>query len=110
MFKSWRLRAAGQRELDFVWNLRRNLVVSQGGDEADHARRDLGRNRYEIRVTKRRQVGESVKPAAQPFDYAAVTHLVKSAGMNAGQQRGAGAKHPAAPIKGFCFLFEWHGN
>ena len=108
MFKSWRLRAAGQRELDFVWNLRRNLVVSQGGDETDHARRDLGRNRYEIRVTKRRQVGESVKPAAQPFDYAAVTHLVKPAGMNASTQRGAGAKHPAAPVKGFGFLFEWH--
>ena len=108
MFESWWLRTAGQRELDFVWNLRRDLVISQGGDQADHSSRNLGRNRYEIGVAQRRQVGESVKPAAQPFDYAAVAHLVKPAGMNAGTQRGAGAKHPAAPVKGFGFLFEWH--
>ena len=102
-------RTARQRNVDFMRNLGGNLVVSQGGDEADHSGWDLQRNGYEVGIAERRQVCQTVKAATELFDDALVAHVVQCARMDSSTQRGTGAKQPATSAEGSFFLFRRHG-
>ena len=54
MLESWRLGTARQRNVDFMRNLSGNLVVSEGGNEADHSGRESSRDGNEVGIAERR--------------------------------------------------------
>jgi len=54
--------------------------------EGDHGLRDARGDREEIRVGERRQIGQAVDPAADPFEDAGVAKGIQIARMDAGAE------------------------
>ena len=63
--------------MNLVWNLGRELVESQRGDEANHAIGNPFCYGYKIRVSKGRASGETVHTSADPLKLPSIPHGVK---------------------------------
>jgi len=89
------LRSAWQGHVHLVWNLRRQFVKGKRGDETDDPARDLHSHRDEIGAPRRRQVGETIKAAAEARQAPGIAHPVERFGVNAEAECIFGSEHTA---------------
>ena len=78
------LSATCQRQMHFVRDLGREIVKRQGGNEADHARRNPGRYCHEVRSAKGGATCEAIDSAAHPLQYPTDPHCIARSGMDSG--------------------------
>lgn len=71
-----RFRSARQRQINLVGDLGGQLVECKPRDKADYNRRNLERDRNQVRVAERRKVGWAVKTAAESSEFAGVAEPV----------------------------------
>ena len=90
---------AGQREIDGVLDLRRQIVVGERRDQANYCPRNSNRDRNEIGTREGRSGGEPVKSATNLFDLARVPKSVKRPRVNAKPDRVGRAEHSRCLVK-----------
>lgn len=87
-------------DLNFVRDLSRELVVGEGGHEADHAARDLGRYRDEVRVRQGGHLPEAIESPADLIELAGIPHGVERRAAETAAQHLGHAEHAVTLAKG----------
>jgi len=92
-------RSARKRNMDFVWDLSRDLVKGKSRDQTDYGVGDPSRNRNQIRICDLRKVSEPVDTATDLHNLILVAKPVQSSRMDAPSDRFGGVQDSALPPK-----------
>jgi len=92
-------RSARKCDMDFVWDLSRDLVKGKSRDQTDYGVGDPSRNRNQIRICDLRKVSEPVDTATDLHNLILVAKPVQSSRMDAPSDRFGGVQDSALPPK-----------
>jgi hypothetical protein len=92
-------RSARKRDMDFVWDLSRDLVKGKSRDQTDYGVGDPSRNRNQIGICDLRKVSEPVDTATDLHNLILVAKLVQSSWMDASSDRFGSVQDSALPPK-----------
>ena len=92
-------RSARKRDMDFVWDLSRDLVKGKSRDQTDYGVGDPSRNRNQIRICDLRKISEPVDTATDLHNLILVAKPVQSSRMDAPSDRFGGVQDSALPPK-----------
>lgn len=85
-------RSARKRNMDFVWDLSRDLVKGKSRDQTDDGVGDPSCNRNQIRICDLRKISETVDTATDLHNLILVAKLVQSSRMDAPSDRFGGVQ------------------
>ena len=92
-------RSTRKRDMDFVWDLSRDLVKGKSRDQTDDGVGDPSRNRNQIRICDLRKVSEPVDTATDLHNLILVAKPVQSSRMDAPSDRFGSVQDSALPPK-----------